>query len=477
VKRALGCELERVLAAEGAESYFVDSNLARFVEGHHFDVEKVAALLRETIAWRASIGAHAARVRLLRICATRAPTHADLSHYEHVCAHMMLGTKSFLRTKRGDLLDIALLGRIEPSKAVRCVDHLSDTKFNVFWMEWLEQLNVQLTQLTRERARVRAVKAAEEEEGPHAERGGAGGGRSSKAATATELARLHTIVDMTGLGAAHMAPSAARFFVERISRVAERHYPECCATFYVVNQPWAFASAYALVAPFLPERTRAKVLLCGSQGSSAYNATMASIFDDPAAALPEIIGGERPNRECLNLPRRLDVACSSTALASDWTLTLVVNAGERVVVDIPLLDTAARGADGAGAAIPADVALTRRALRVGAAGTTGRGCVRYEYCVANTAFDIGFSVSFAPSAEGTGQAPRSWSCSKANVEFVQYRSAAGRGSFALWRQSAPVPSAGTLRLAFDNTFSWTRSKIVTLRIQAGDASPAEVELD
>lgn len=82
----------------------------------------------------------------------------------------------------------------------------------------------------------------------------------------------------------------------------------------------------------------AKVHMCGEIGSATFNAAMASILDNPAATLPEILGGERPNRGCLNLPRRIDVACSSTALASEWACTFEVDAGARVVVDIPIIN-------------------------------------------------------------------------------------------------------------------------------------------
>ena len=238
----------------------------------------------------------------------------------------------------------------------------------------------------------------------------------------------------------------------------------------------------------------AKVQMCGDIGSATFNATMASLLDDPAAMLPDILGGKRPNRECLNLPRRFDVACSSTALASDWTCTLVISAGASVVVDIPIINCDAWRAfreeeDGTALIVPpADVALSSGAIAAGAAGTTGRGGVAFEWRTSDAANDIEFSSRFTPSAEaaslargGTARraAPRASSAASAEPSVLcsrdersvlchgAERSAAGSGTFDLGERDATFAAAvaGTLHLVFNNSFSWFRGKEVTLRVR------------
>ena len=269
----------------------------------------------------------------------------------------------------------------------------------------------------------------------------------------------------------------------------------------------------------------AKVKMCGDIGSATFNATMASLLDDPAAMLPDILGGKRPNRECLNLPRRFDVACSSTALASDWTCTLVISAGVSVVVDIPIINCDAWRAfreeeDGTALIVPpADVALSSGAIAAGAAGTTGRGGVAFEWRTSDAANDIEFSSRFTPSAEaaslargGTARraAPRASSAASAEPSVLcssrsdgaappaagaadeptvggaegggpddgvgdersalchgVERSAAGSGTFDLGERDATFAAAvaGTLHLVFNNSFSWFRGKVVTLRVR------------
>ena len=506
LKASLGEDLACVLRSEGEDSYFCDSNLRRFLEGNDMAVAASAKQVRATIAWRSMTGCHAARLRLIAIDSSRnAPggrdmSLSDLSHYDHCMEHMYVGAKKFLTAKDGNPLDISLLGRVEPVRAVAIVEH---ALFDINWMEFMEKMNVQLTRLTRDRT-IEAEAAA-------------AAAAAGATAVLVPLAKMHVLLDMTGLGASHCKPSGCNFFIKNVSLVAEANYPECARGFWVVNNHWLFETAYAFCAPFFPPKTRLKIHLCGHAGSEKYEAALAPLIE--REALPAILGGEQDNRVWLNLPRRIDPAACPSALSASWTVVHHVYAGEKCVVEIPMIAPGAaaagsNGGDGAGAdavdggtdggddavdgggaassAVAAaaaaaavwaqllpDVAITRAAVDAGAAGTTASGVV-WDFSTSDPSRDVDFSAIFVPSttqceaaaaragegAGGGGAAESAAGDDEAVLEEVKHaveRLATHSGAFAL--EEGVV--GGTLRLVFDNTFSWVRQKVVTLRVRCG----------
>ena len=491
LKASLGEDLACVLRSEGEDSYFCDSNLRRFLEGNDMAVAATAKQVRATIAWRATMDCHAARLRLIAIDSSRnAPggrdmSLSDLSHYDHCMEHMYVGAKKFLTAKDGNPLDISLLGRVEPVRAVAIVEH---ALFDINWMEFMEKMNVQLTRLTRDRT-------------TEAETAAAAAAAGDATAVLIPLAKMHVVLDMTGLGASHCKPSGCNFFIKHVSQVAEANYPECACGFWVVNNHWLFETAYAFCAPFFPPKTRLKIHLCGHAGSEKYEAALAPLIE--RKALPVILGGEQDNRIWLNLPRRIDPAACPSALSASWTVVHHIYAGEKCVVEIPMIAPGAAAAgsdggdgagadavDGGGAASSAvadaaaawaqllpDVAITRAAVDAGAAGTTAGGVV-WDFSTSDPSYDIDFSATFTPSTAqceaaaaragegegGGGAAESAAGDDEAVVEEVKHaveRLATHSGGFAL--EEGVV--GGTLRLVFDNTFSWVRQKVVTLRVR------------
>ena len=499
VKALLGADLEQVLAEEGVHSFFVDSNIRRYLSAHDNDVAIAAKHLRQTMLWRTRTRTHRTRMRFIQISATRQPAITDLVNFEEVCAETFYGAcTTLLKAKDGNFIETLALGQVHPDRSLAS---MTGEQFDAFWMEWLESLNVQLTLRQSERDLVCAA--------------------SGESELAT-LGSLHFLLDFGGLGALHVAAArtSCAWFLAHVARGAWSHYPQCVGSFYCASPSAVWRMWHVLLSPFGPRNTMAKVKACGAVGSAQFNAAMALILDDPTATLPELMGGQRSNRASVVLPRRVDAACASTAMASGWTSTLFVAAGECVVVDIPMIDTehpvwrrtnqassddepevvgsvtsAASAPCVAGVPLiaadvrsrsawatrdgvpplrvpPTDVALTRRAIVAGAAGTTSGGNLHYEWTTqsnsGDVAVDIEFSTAFQPSVHGAGEAGAVRVACRAPV-----RSVSGSGSFLLrncHRDSAP-PAAGTLRLSFDNTFSWLRAKIVTLRVQG--RAPAE----
>ena len=67
------------------------------------------------------------------------------------------------------------------------------------------------------------------------------------------------------------------------------HHPEIMRKVWIVNAPWAFAAAWNLVAPLLPEQTRKKVCIMGK--GSAFLPQLLEEID--SSELPELLGGSR----------------------------------------------------------------------------------------------------------------------------------------------------------------------------------------
>ena len=54
--------------------------------------------------------------------------------------------------------------------------------------------------------------------------------------------------------------------IKAVAKMGTSYYPEIMKKVWIVNVPWAFAAAWNLVAPMLPEQTRKKVAILGSYG-------------------------------------------------------------------------------------------------------------------------------------------------------------------------------------------------------------------
>ena len=160
VKALLGADLVRVLAEEGAHSFFVDSNIRRFLVAHDNDVTAAGEHLRRTMEWRTRTRAHRTRMRFIQISATRQPALTDVVNYEAVCAEIFYGMcTTIFEAKDGNFIDFIALGRVDPLSAFAS---FSREQFDAFWFEWLESLNVQLT--LRQSERDRACEASGESE-------------------------------------------------------------------------------------------------------------------------------------------------------------------------------------------------------------------------------------------------------------------------------------------------------------------------
>ena len=74
--------------------------------------------------------------------------------------------------------------------------------------------------------------------------------------------------------------------IKRIAAIGPPRYPETTAGVAVVNAPWVFTAVYKIISPLLPENTRAKIQILGSDFLRALGDKL------EAKDIPTFLGGE-----------------------------------------------------------------------------------------------------------------------------------------------------------------------------------------
>jgi hypothetical protein len=304
----LSAEIAGAAAVKADMPYLTDRTLRRFLLGHGVDdIAAVAEIVRENLEWRAEVGADAARARLAALPADEVSAR-DLPHFELVCAHMIFGTTSLrLMAKDGRPVVVRALGMIDPASAL---EHVDAERFDEFWVGYLEMVHIGLDRLSEAQGR---------------------------------LVRYHVIIDLSGLGLKHASGSAIMCF-KRIAEISQR-YPESMYRVQVVNAPWVFESIFALVSRFIAPHTRRKINVAGAIGSAECDAALDAFIDRDA--LPALLGGAKPNGECLVVSRAWDPTACSTVGSADWTQTIKVPRAAVETIAVPVASSAA----GDGAAV------------------------------------------------------------------------------------------------------------------------------
>ena len=98
------------------------------------------------------------------------------------------------------------------------------------------------------------------------------------------MQRAHSIVDASGVSLSHATNVRV---IKAVAKIGTSHYPEIMKKVWIVNAPWAFAAAWNLVAPLLPEQTRKKVGIFGKN----YLPQLLQEIDE--SELPKILGGTK----------------------------------------------------------------------------------------------------------------------------------------------------------------------------------------
>ena len=233
------------VAAEAA-AHKDDFTLARFLIARDLKLAAAATMFRETMEFRATRKVNALRCEL-HPAAKHAPGSASEVRHAASRAHFFAGFGGV--TRDGSPFFLEQMGRFDVYAANRSAD--------VFDL----MMDSYITYLETAFASVRLA--------------------SAKSGC---MQRAHSIVDASGVSLSHATNVRV---IKAVAKIGTSHYPEIMKKVWIVNVPWAFAAAWNLVAPLLPEQTRKKVGIFGKN----YLPQLLQEIDE--SELPKILGGTK----------------------------------------------------------------------------------------------------------------------------------------------------------------------------------------
>ena len=110
--------------------------------------------------------------------------------------------------------------------------------------------------------------------------------QSASAAAGRPITNLCAIIDMGGM-TLKLSTAVTRSYITRMIGIDSKHYPETLGRMFIINVPTIFSIAWALIAPFLDERTQNKIEIISSE--SAWKKRLRECVD--ADKLPVEYGG------------------------------------------------------------------------------------------------------------------------------------------------------------------------------------------
>ncbi|KAJ8598929.1 hypothetical protein CTAYLR_009837 [Chrysophaeum taylorii] len=93
-----------------------------------------------------------------------------------------------------------------------------------------------------------------------------------------------------------LGSSDVRAAVEDLISFGSKYYPEGTFRIFIVNAPLVFRSAYAILSPLINPTTREKIRILGPNFLDVMRAS-----GIPTESVPELVGGQHPGREVLDL--------------------------------------------------------------------------------------------------------------------------------------------------------------------------------
>jgi len=108
---------------------------------------------------------------------------------------------------------------------------------------------------------------------------------SCSAVAGKPIEQTCTILDLDGVGLS-MATSRVKNFIKMASNIGQNYYPEILGKMYIINAPFLFSGLWAIVKPWLDEKTVAKIQIIGS----GYKSELLKMIDEQN--LPTFFGGK-----------------------------------------------------------------------------------------------------------------------------------------------------------------------------------------
>eukprot|EP00939_MAST-03C_sp_MAST-3C-sp1_P003516 g3516.t1 len=142
------------------------------------------------------------------------------------------------------------------------------------------------------------------------------------------LRRYYIVVDLEGLGMAHTSSDARQTF-RKVAGILSSNYCESSCRIVIVNAPLIFRTIWAVIKPWLPERTIKKISIHGGDYAESL------LRDVDEKYVPVAYGGKlklaaSPAAKTVSVDPKFKRTVTIAAGAADKTVALVVKAGDRV---------------------------------------------------------------------------------------------------------------------------------------------------
>jgi len=203
-----------------AKKHQDDGTLLRFIAARD-TVEEAANMYRTSMTWREEVDIEA--VWASRQTPEGVETLSDLSKLAQSAFYGLVLSGSDGMTKQGGPIMFERLGKVDMA-GIGSEEKLTE-EIVLSYMAHLEHS-------------WRTARAAE-------------GGRG----------KALVVVDLSGLSMSHITNIG---IIKRIAGIGPPRFPETTAGVAIVNAPWVFSAVYKVISPLLPENTRAKIQILGS---------------------------------------------------------------------------------------------------------------------------------------------------------------------------------------------------------------------
>lgn len=232
-------ELKEVIQQEQITSdpRFDDNYLLRFLRYNNFKLDKTTDMFRQFIEWRVTVKADEAMV-LYRFPEIMPRLRANYQHGYHKTD----------REGRPVWIDRPCLANIDA-----CLDLLDEEMMMQYYVAEYEKLiHVKLPACSAEKGAL--------------------------------VDSTFSIIDCKGFNMGLMNKKN-RGFIQSATKLGQNYYPEIMWNMYVINTPFMFKVAFAMIKPFLDENAKSRIKLLGNK----YQKELFKIVDPDN--LPEEVGG------------------------------------------------------------------------------------------------------------------------------------------------------------------------------------------
>jgi len=219
-----------------------DVVIYRFLRGYQFEHEKASAALNAMLQFRKKYNLDEVRVKVAKM------TQKDFPHYTEVMKGYPHNIEHGV-DKKGQPVGIERLGLTKPALLTKLVSLDELLEYHLYHLEHKALLTAELT-----------------------ERKGV-------------IMRNCKIVELGGLGAAHLSSVQGLKYLKTLLTVGQANYPEMAGNVYFVNAPFLLSALWTIVKPWFQPATLEKIRFLGND----YKTKLLEEID--ADQLPTFLGG------------------------------------------------------------------------------------------------------------------------------------------------------------------------------------------